>query len=63
MESRTIFITGGAGGMGLATGAYFAEHGWFVGLFDLDQARLAEAAASLPAGQVMYRPSDIRSGS
>jgi NAD(P)-dependent dehydrogenase (short-subunit alcohol dehydrogenase family) len=59
MDSKSIFITGGAGGMGLATGTYFAERGWFVGLFDLDQARLAEAAASLPEGQVMYRRLDV----
>ena len=28
---KSIFITGGAGGMGLATGQLFADNGWFVG--------------------------------
>ena len=33
-DRRSIFITGGAGGMGLETGRYFSEKGWLVGLFD-----------------------------
>ena len=31
MDTKAIFITGGAGGMGLATGQRFAEAGWRVG--------------------------------
>ena len=37
---QSIFITGGAGGMGLATGRRFADAGWFVGLVDVDDAGL-----------------------
>ena len=46
-EVRAIFITGGASGIGLATGRLFAKAGWRVGLADIDP-RVAEAAASLP---------------
>ena len=59
MDRKTIFITGAAGGMGLATGHHFAERGWFVGLFDLDEARLAEAAAGFDGDQVMFRRLDV----
>ncbi|MFT4824568.1 MAG: NAD(P)-dependent dehydrogenase (short-subunit alcohol dehydrogenase family) [Halioglobus sp.] len=33
---KTIFITGGAQGIGLATARHFALQGWFVGLYDLN---------------------------
>lgn len=33
---KTIFITGGAQGIGLATARHFASQGWFVGLYDLN---------------------------
>jgi NAD(P)-dependent dehydrogenase (short-subunit alcohol dehydrogenase family) len=34
---RSIFITGGASGMGLETALLFAERGWFVGVFDVNR--------------------------
>lgn len=34
---KSIFITGAASGMGRATACLFAEHGWFVGAYDLDR--------------------------
>lgn len=58
-DQKTIFITGSAGGMGLATGKYFAERGWFAGLFDIDDERLQRAAKTLPAGSVMARRLDV----
>lgn len=60
-DQQTIFITGSAGGMGLATGRYFAERGWFVGLFDIDDQALEKAAKTLPAGAVMARRLDVTS--
>jgi len=35
---KTVFITGAAAGIGLATARRFASEGWFVGLYDLDEA-------------------------
>ncbi len=58
-EQKSIFITGAAGGMGLATGRYFADRGWFVGLYDLDLERLAEAAAGFDPARVMHRRLDV----
>ena len=43
---QAVFVTGAAGGIGLAVSRKFAQAGWFVGLFDLDEARCAELAAS-----------------
>ena len=38
---KSIFITGGASGMGRATAKLFAEKGWFVGAFDVNADGLA----------------------
>ena len=56
---KTIFITGAAGGMGLATGRFFAQKGWFVGLFDINEQLLDEAAALFDSGNVMARRLDV----
>ena len=55
------FITGAAGGMGLATAERFASAGWFVGLFDVDEARLAESAAAFDPARAMHRRLDVTS--
>ena len=34
---KTVFITGAAHGIGLATARRFASQGWFVGLYDINQ--------------------------
>jgi NAD(P)-dependent dehydrogenase (short-subunit alcohol dehydrogenase family) len=34
---KTVFITGAASGIGLATARRFASDGWFVGLYDIDE--------------------------
>ena len=33
---KTIFITGAAQGIGLATARHFASQGWYVGLYDIN---------------------------
>jgi NAD(P)-dependent dehydrogenase (short-subunit alcohol dehydrogenase family) len=38
---QSIFITGGASGMGRATAKLFAEKGWFVGIYDVNAAGLS----------------------
>ena len=58
-DSKSIFITGGGGGMGLATGKYFAERGWFVGLFDIDEQILASAAAQFEPNRVVTHVLDV----
>lgn len=40
---KSIFITGAASGIGLATARLFAKKGWFVGLADIDAAGLKAA--------------------
>ncbi len=56
---KHIFITGAAGGMGLATAERFAAAGWFVGLFDVDGERLARSAAAFDPGRSMHRALDV----
>jgi NAD(P)-dependent dehydrogenase (short-subunit alcohol dehydrogenase family) len=43
---KTIFITGAAHGIGLATARHFAAQGWFVGLYDINIQALNELSAS-----------------
>jgi NADP-dependent 3-hydroxy acid dehydrogenase YdfG len=40
MTRPAIFITGAAAGIGLATAELFASRGWFLGLYDVDEAGL-----------------------
>lgn len=58
---KTIFITGGASGIGRAVASHFAAKGWFVGLADINMAGLAETASLLPAGQSSQHRLDVRS--
>lgn len=43
---KTIFITGAAHGIGLATARRFAAQGWFVGLYDVNEEALEKLLAS-----------------
>ena len=47
---KTMFVTGGASGLGREVARYFAEKGWFIGLADIDDAGMAETVAMLPEG-------------
>ena len=61
MTSRkTIFITGGASGIGRAVAQKFGAEGWFVGLADVDEAGMRETAAMLPAGASSTHKLDVR---
>lgn len=59
-QQKCIFITGAGSGIGRATAQLFAERGWFVGLFDVNQSGLEETAASLPEGQRLSMAFDVR---
>jgi NAD(P)-dependent dehydrogenase (short-subunit alcohol dehydrogenase family) len=57
---KSIFITGGASGIGRAVAVHFANKGWFVGLADVNEAGLAETAAMIPADQSSCHRLDVR---
>jgi NAD(P)-dependent dehydrogenase (short-subunit alcohol dehydrogenase family) len=47
MSKPGIFITGAAAGIGRATAELFASRGWFVGLYDVNEAGVQELRRSL----------------
>lgn len=59
MTVKTIFITGGASGIGRAVAHYFGAKGWFVGLADINEAGMEETAAGLPKGQFSIHRLDV----
>ena len=59
--TKSIFITGAASGMGLATAEYFAEKGWFVGAFDVDADGLERLRAKI--GNGICRTLDVTNAS
>ena len=59
-DSKAIFITGGASGIGRAVAQRFAAEGWLVGLADVDAKGLAETAALLPEGCASTHVMDTR---
>ena len=59
--TKSIFITGAASGMGLATAEYFAEKGWFVGAFDVNADGLENLRAKI--GDGIFRTLDVTNAS
>jgi 2-hydroxycyclohexanecarboxyl-CoA dehydrogenase len=63
LEGKTAIITGGAGGIGAATGQLFCEEGARVALVDLAGAPLAEVAKHIreqvPGAQVLEIAADV----
>ena len=57
---KTIFITGGASGIGRSVAIKFGAQGWFVGLADVNEAGMRETAAMLPAGHSSTHKLDVR---
>jgi len=58
-ESKCIFITGAASGIGRATALQFAQRGWFVGLYDIDESELEKTANSLETDRMCFRKLDV----
>ncbi|MGW1847382.1 SDR family NAD(P)-dependent oxidoreductase [Streptomyces sp. NPDC001966] len=50
LSNRTVLITGGTSGMGLATARRLLDEGAYVAITGRDESRLAKAAAALDAG-------------
>lgn len=59
MAAQSIFITGGASGLGREVARFFARKGWFVGIADVNDAGSAETAAMLPAGMSSVHHLDV----
>jgi NAD(P)-dependent dehydrogenase (short-subunit alcohol dehydrogenase family) len=57
---NTIFITGGASGIGRAVALKFGGEGWFVGIADINEAGARETAAMLSAGHSSVHKLDVR---
>jgi len=58
-EGRAAVITGGASGIGLAAAKRFAAMGMKLCLADLRQHALDEAAAQIPAADIVTVPTDV----
>lgn len=60
MAQKTIFITGGASGIGRAVAERFGRGGWFVGIADIHEEGMAGTAALIPAGHSSQHKLDVR---
>ncbi len=58
-ERKSIFVTGGASGLGREVSRFFAVKGWFIGIADINDAGMAETAAMLPAGSYSVHHLDV----
>lgn len=62
MEAKkSIFITGAASGIGRATALCFAQRGWLVGLFDVNEGALASLAVQIGPSTCCWRKLDVTS--
>lgn len=59
--ANSIFITGAASGIGRETARLFAGKGWFVGLFDINEAGLKELAGELGEQRCCWHRLDVTS--
>lgn len=58
---KSIFITGGASGIGAETARHFARRDWFVGIYDVDETGLAAVRAELGEDNCHSARLDVRS--
>ena len=60
MTRRSIFITGGASGIGRATARYFGERGWFVGIADVNVEGMEDTLGLIEGGFKYMHRLDVR---
>jgi len=58
-DRKSIFATGAASGIGRATCRLFAERGWFIGAYDVDEAGLATLEQELGSQNCLARRLDV----
>jgi NAD(P)-dependent dehydrogenase (short-subunit alcohol dehydrogenase family) len=59
-QQRSIFITGGASGIGRAVALHFGAHGWFVGIADVNEAGMAETLSLIDGDAKFAHRLDVR---
>ena len=59
-ERRSIFITGGASGIGRAVACYFGERGWFVSIADVNEAGMQETLGLIAGADKSAHVLDVR---
>jgi NAD(P)-dependent dehydrogenase (short-subunit alcohol dehydrogenase family) len=59
-QRRSIFITGGASGIGRAIATHFGERGWFVGVADINKAGMEDTLGLIPGGFTYMHMLDVR---
>ena len=59
IERKSIFITGGASGMGRATARLFAKHGWFIGIYDVNEKGLEALASEIGPENCHFAKLDV----
>jgi NAD(P)-dependent dehydrogenase (short-subunit alcohol dehydrogenase family) len=58
-QQKSIFVTGAASGIGRATALLFAERGWFVELFDVNEKELRAVAEAIGESCCRYQALDV----
>ncbi len=56
---KNIIITGAASGIGKATALFFAQKGWHVGIFDINEDKLADLAREIGGNQCFWAKMDV----
>lgn len=59
-ERRSIFITGGASGIGRAIARYFGERGWFIGIADVNVEGMEDTLGLIEGGFKYMHRLDVR---